>query len=54
MTLGVPEMRRREDPLFAWIGSQPDAAEGVVSFLEKRPPQWKLTPRAPRELLEKK
>jgi enoyl-CoA hydratase/carnithine racemase len=54
MTLGVSEMRRREDPLFAWIGSQPDAAEGVVSFLEKRPPQWKLSPRAPRELLEKK
>lgn len=30
----------REDGLFYWIGKQPDAAEGVKSFLEKRPPQW--------------
>ena len=47
-------MRRREDPLFAWIGSQPDAAEGVVSFLEKRAPAWKLTSGSARELLESK
>ncbi len=31
-----------EDQLFDWIGKQPDAAEGVLSFLEKRPPAWKL------------
>jgi len=43
LTLSVPEMRRREDPLFAWLGGQPDAKEGVVSFLEKRSPEWKLS-----------
>lgn len=29
-----------EDALFDWIGKQPDAAEGVLSFLEKRDPRW--------------
>lgn len=27
---------------FAWTGTQPDCNEGIVSFLEKRPPQWKM------------
>jgi enoyl-CoA hydratase/carnithine racemase len=27
---------------FAWTGKQPDAREGVVSFLEKREPNWSL------------
>jgi len=27
---------------FVWTGQQPDAREGVVSFLEKRNPEWKL------------
>jgi len=26
----------------AWLAKQPDAGEGVRSFLEKRPPQWKM------------
>lgn len=43
ITASVPEMLRREGPLFAWAGSQLDAREGVVSFLEKRPPAWKLS-----------
>ncbi len=43
MSLTVPEMRKREDPLFAWSGRQADAREGVVSFLEKRAPAWKLS-----------
>lgn len=43
MSLTVPEMRKREDPLFAWAGRQPDAREGVVSFLEKRAPAWNLS-----------
>jgi enoyl-CoA hydratase/carnithine racemase len=33
---------QREAPLFAWIGSQPDAREGVVAFLEKRDPSWSM------------
>ncbi len=32
-----------EDELFFWSGKQPDAAEGVSSFLEKRAPQWKMS-----------
>ena len=32
-----------EDELFYWIGRQPDASEGVESFLEKRAPRWKMT-----------
>ena len=43
LTSSVPEMGRREGPLFAWAGNQPDAREGVVSFLEKRPPKWNLS-----------
>ncbi len=43
LTSSVPEMGRRENQLFAWAGNQPDAREGVVSFLEKRPPRWKLS-----------
>ena len=43
---GVTETPRetmaKEKPLLAWAGKQPDAAEGVRSFLERRPPQWKL------------
>jgi enoyl-CoA hydratase/carnithine racemase len=27
---------------FGWTGLQPDAREGVVSFLQKRRPEWKL------------
>ncbi len=44
LTASIPEMREREDQIFAWIGNQPDAREGVVSFLERRPPEWKLSP----------
>lgn len=32
-----------EDLWFDWIGKQPDAAEGVNSFLEKRKPEWKMS-----------
>jgi enoyl-CoA hydratase/carnithine racemase len=42
--LGAVEMMRRESPLFDWTSRQPDAREGVVSFLEKREPAWKLRP----------
>ena len=43
--LGQPEIARvqaREGPLFAWTGSQPDSREGVLAFLEKREPEWKM------------
>ncbi|MCP5070643.1 MAG: hypothetical protein GY946_29115 [bacterium] len=33
----------KEKPLLAWIGKQRDAVEGVRSFLERRPPEWKLS-----------
>lgn len=33
-----------EDVLFPWFGSQPDAVEGITSFLERRPPQWSMSP----------
>ena len=39
----MPEMLKKEEPLFAWVGNQPDAKEGVVSFIEKREPAWKLS-----------
>lgn len=32
--------RVEELELFGWMARRPDAAEGVRSFLDKRPPQW--------------
>jgi enoyl-CoA hydratase/carnithine racemase len=37
-------MMKLEGPAFAWLGNQPDAKEGIRSFLEKRSPDWTLTP----------
>jgi enoyl-CoA hydratase/carnithine racemase len=34
----------KENRLFAWLGTQPDAAEGITSFLERREPNWKMSP----------
>jgi enoyl-CoA hydratase/carnithine racemase len=37
------EMMRAEGQPFAWLGNQADAKEGIMSFLEKRSPQWSLS-----------
>ena len=52
-TPSVADMMRRENPAFAWLGNQPDAREGVMSFVEKRKPNWTLTPSdVPKELIK--
>ena len=43
LTSSVPDMMRRENPIFAWLGNQSDAREGVQSFVEKRAPRWQQT-----------
>ncbi len=43
ISASIPQMQEREGRLLAWAGNQPDAHEGVVSFLEKRPPKWNLS-----------
>lgn len=40
---GFAAMQKRENELFAWIGNQPDAREGVMSFVEKREPGWSMS-----------
>jgi enoyl-CoA hydratase/carnithine racemase len=42
----------REARAFWWSGRQADAAEGIRAFLEKRPPEWKLSKRTPVPPLE--
>jgi len=53
LTASVPDMMRRESPIFAWLGNQADAREGVLSFVEKRKPNWTLTASdVPKELIQ--
>jgi enoyl-CoA hydratase/carnithine racemase len=54
LTSSTFEMFRREMPLFEWICRTPDAAEGVASFLEKRPPEWRMKPSCDLPFLLKK
>ncbi len=41
--MNANQMLQREAPLFGWTGRQADAREGVLSFVEKRAPEWKLS-----------
>ena len=41
LNISMKDMLKKEGPLFAWAGNQPDAREGVLSFVEKREPVWK-------------
>ena len=36
----------RETKVIWWAGEQPDAVEGIMSFLEKRTPAWVTTKHA--------
>jgi len=38
-----PEADQLQREVFAWMGKQPDAREGVASFQERRPPKWKMS-----------
>ena len=38
----IDKAERINHKYFGWTGTQPDAREGVVSFLQKRNPEWKL------------
>jgi hypothetical protein len=37
----------REWEAFRWLGRQDDSAEGVASFLEHRPPKFRLSKHIP-------
>jgi enoyl-CoA hydratase/carnithine racemase len=41
---GIVPTMQREAPLFKWTADQPDSREGIMSFMEKRPPKWSLRP----------
>ncbi|HEX5268380.1 MAG TPA: enoyl-CoA hydratase-related protein [Acidimicrobiales bacterium] len=40
------EARAVERATFAWLAAQPDAREGITSFLERRPPAWTMSKHA--------
>ena len=41
---GIADTMKREAGLFGWTSRQPDSREGILSFIEKRAPDWKLRP----------
>jgi enoyl-CoA hydratase/carnithine racemase len=38
----LDEIERINHLYFGWVGAQPDSKEGVVSFLQKRDPEWTM------------
>ena len=38
-----PAAISRETKLTWWVGEQPDALEGIMSWIEKRPPDWTVS-----------
>lgn len=38
----IDKVERINHQYFRWTGLKPDAKEGVISFLQKRKPEWKL------------
>jgi enoyl-CoA hydratase/carnithine racemase len=38
----IYKVEKINEKYFWWTGKQPDAREGVVSFLQKRKPEWKM------------
>jgi len=38
------ESHKLESRFIHWLGQQPDAVEGVTSFLEKRQPNYSMSP----------
>jgi len=43
LTSSASDIDAREFLLLEWVCKQPDAVEGVVSFLEKRNPKWNMS-----------
>lgn len=39
----IEKVEKINSSYFKWSGRQPDAREGVMSFLEKRPPKWTMS-----------
>ncbi len=39
----IPDMMKTEGKMLHWLGSSPDMKEGVMSFLEKRSPNWQMS-----------
>lgn len=39
----IEKVEKINSSYFKWAGRQPDAREGVMSFLEKRPPKWTMS-----------